>query len=108
MARLDKEMFERLQYRPGIAEHVPVPAKVAAILKRKCGTEILVCYLLKAGGYKDVKKDCMMMVYFDYKGYGDPRKTNGYSSDSMDWVSLAREVAEAWPKYKVKHKKQKL
>ena len=104
MAKLDKVMFDRLQYQPGIAEHVPVPAKVAAILKRKHGTEVLVCYLLKKDSYKDIKKDTMMMVYFDYKGYGDPHKTHGYASDSMDWESLAREVADSWPQYKVKHR----
>ena len=107
MAKLDKEMFDRLQYQPGIAEYVPVPAKVAAILKRKHGTEVLVCYLLKKGSYKDIKKDTMMMVYFDYKGYGNPYKTHGYSSDSMDWVSLAEEVASSWPWYKVKHREDK-
>ena len=105
MAKLDKEMFDRLQYQPNIAQYVPIPAKVAAILKRKHGTEVLVCYLLKKASYKDIKKDTMMIEYFDYKGYGDPQKTYGYSSDSMDWESLAREVADAWPQYKVKHRK---
>ena len=106
MAKLDKEMFDRLQYQPGIAEHVPVPSKVAAILKRKFRDEILVCYKLKKGSYTDIKKDTMMMVYFDYKGYGDPHTTHGYSSDSMDWELLAKEVADSWPQYKVKHRNQ--
>lgn len=106
MAKLDKEMFDRLQYQPGIAEHVPIPSKVAAILKRKFGDEVLVCYRLKKGSYKDIRKDTMMMVYFEYKGYGDPHKTHSYSSDSMDWESLAREVADSWPQYKVKHRNQ--
>lgn len=97
MAKLDKEIFDKLQADPNEYEYIPLPAKVTYILKRKYKDEILVSFIVKRNN-----KRIKMLVYFKNSCH-NLSKTNGYSSDISTWEELAESVANSYPQYRVKH-----
>lgn len=98
------EMFLKLRFAPSSATYVPLSKKVEGILKRTYKKRVLVAYILHAG-YRSVSKDTKMLVYYS-DDHGAITKHEGYccSTPETSWETLAKEVADSWPEYKVKHR----
>lgn len=103
MAKIDKEMFDKIGFKPGCATYVPISNKVAKILKRKKGEAVLVAYVLHPI-YTKNKEDTNMLVYHEYKD-GIMYRPAGYSGSNFPFEKIAESIAQSWPEYAVKHRK---
>lgn len=105
MIRPDKELWDKVSFNPEKYEYVPLPSKVAQILKRKKGDDILLSYY-----YYDKGEKVMMLHYVNYDGYCLHAKA-GYSSRQIDdpnhWQTMAEDIAQTWPQYAVKKRGKK-
>lgn len=103
MAKIDKEMFEKIGFKPGCATYVPISNKVAKILKRKKGNAVLVAYILHPA-YTKNKEDTNMLAYHKYTdGFMDCPA--GYSGGQHPFETIAECIADSFPEYAVKHRK---
>ena len=104
MAFPDKELWDKIHLNPSKYEYVKIPLKVAKILKRKVGDEILLAYY-----YIEKGRRVKMLHYASYDG-AMLHKGPGFCSEDSEgcvhsWETLAEDIADTFPKYKVKHRK---
>lgn len=105
MIQPDEELWGKLNFPPERYEYVKLSWKVAKILKRKVGQEVLLSYY-----YIDGHKRVKMLNYVSYDGIS-LHKGPGYCSEDTEncvhkWETIAEEIAESFPKYAVKHRKK--
>jgi len=103
MMNIDKEFWDKVPFDPKRYEYVKLPTKVAKILRRKVGNEVLLSYYYINGDHR-----IKMLNYASYDGIS-LHKGPGYCSDDTNgyvhsWETLAETIAESFPKYAVKHR----
>ena len=103
MIQPDKEFWDKVPFNPEHYEYVKLPSKIAKILKRKVGNEVLLSYY-----YIDKGRRVKMLNYASYDGF-TLHKGPGYCCEDSEgcihsWETLAETIAESFPKYAVKHR----
>ena len=100
MARLDKELYDRLPLKEEDVTYVPLPPQVAHVIKRRLKDEILVSLVKNVPGEQQKR----ILTYFARNKKWMPKMTNGYASSKLGWEELAKEIASKWPQYKTERK----
>lgn len=117
MAKLDKEVFDSLKFNDNYV-HVPLPTKVANIIKRKWKKDnkqyVLVSFITKGKKYNEYEwEETLILGYFSIndgcvsRGPAIAHTVNGCELNaqrSKDWVEMAKELLDQDHRIEVKHK----
>ena len=117
MAKLDKEVYDSLKFNDNYV-YVPLPTKVANMIKRKWKKEnkqyVLVSFITKGKKYNEYEwEETMILGYFSIndgcvsRGPAIAHTVNGCELNaqrSKDWMEMAKELLNQDPRIEVKHK----
>lgn len=103
MAKIDKEMFDKLGFDSSRATYVPLSKDVTRFLKRKKGDRVLVSYILHTS-HKGKNKDLNVLCYYR-ELEGSPIGGPVFYKEKTSFEMLAQYLAVYWPEYMVKHRK---
>lgn len=118
MIHPDKEIWDKMNMNTERYEYVPIPTAVWKILKPKVGNKVLLCHYIHKNMFdRNLDTDTertLVMHYVSYDGYHF-EQYSGYSftyqfkeeklKDKL--IEVAKEIAETWPEYAVKHRNLK-
>lgn len=108
MEQPDKELWDKLKLSPAKYAYIKLPAWITKHLKRQVGKDTLMFYSVIENGEKKY-----LLHYVCYEEtFARPKA--GYCFEVYNGQPLkekleivVRDIAETWPEYAVKHRKQK-
>lgn len=118
MIHPDKEIWDKMKMNPERYEYVTIPTAVWRILKPKVGNKVLLChYVHKDDGGRILDTDTertLVMHYVSYDGYHAQQHgcycfSHYLKKEKLKdkLIEVAKEIAETWPEYAVKHRNSK-
>lgn len=101
----DKELWDKRVWNEKY-EFIPIPTEVAKILVRKKDDKVLLAHFVKENG-----ENTILMHYVkdegSYLSQHGGYCTSTYIDVKSALICLAKQIAEDWPQYAVKHRKRK-